>query len=482
MTRSTRKPSTASFSAEIRPHEVAVRVVDDDPLSRRRLAVDHDLLGREDVGKRRVRARDRLVRLAVQAHRRPGGAGGDDDQLGPVLAHGLGVEPQVRDHLDVAQLVQLDPAPIHDPTPLAAPGKLRDPAHDPADVVARVDEVNPAEAALAEDDRALHPGRAGADDEHVAVAVLGGLEALGVPAAPVLLAGRGVLGAADVPAGIRLRDADVAADALADLVQAPLLDLAREERVGDGRARGSDDVPDAARDDLGHPIRVGQARDADDRLRGRLAHVLRPLQLPPLREEARRARVLRPLGRGADRHVPEVDEVVGSPYEREPLVQVDAERAQRGDGDAGGDGALAADGLPRQLEQLEPEAGAVLEGAAVGVRPPVVERREELHGQVAVRAVDVDDVEPRLAGTARRGGPVSLDAPDVVALHRLRRHEQVVAGQLGGRDRREPVLAARAVRARVVELDAGQRARARAPRRTSARARARRRRPRGARR
>ena len=60
-------------------------------------------------------------------------------------------------------------------------------------------------------------------------------------------------------------DALVAADALADLVQPALLDLAREERVGDRRAGRADDVPDAGADDLGHLVGVREAPDADDR-------------------------------------------------------------------------------------------------------------------------------------------------------------------------------------------------------------------------
>ena len=100
-----------------------------------------------------------------------------------------------------------------------------------------LDEVHAPHAALAEHHRALHPGRPGADDEHVVVGVLGRVELLRVPAAAVLLAGGRVLRAdqrraADLPA----RDADVAADALADVVEPALLDLLRQERIGDRRA------------------------------------------------------------------------------------------------------------------------------------------------------------------------------------------------------------------------------------------------------
>ena len=142
--------------------------------------------------------------------------------------------------------------------PLAAAGELRDPAHDPADGVLGVHEMDAPEAALAEHDRALHPARPGADDEHVAVAVLGGLEALWVPAAAELLARGRVLRAPDVAARVGLGDADVAADALADLVEAALLDLQRQKRVSDRRPRGADHVPGAARDDLRH--RSGSVR------------------------------------------------------------------------------------------------------------------------------------------------------------------------------------------------------------------------------
>ena len=78
--------------------------------------------------------------------------------------------------------------------------------------------------------------RAGADDEDVVVGVRGLLELLGMPAAPVLLAGGRVLRADDRRASDLPGDADVAADALADVVEPALVDLLREERVEmDGR-------------------------------------------------------------------------------------------------------------------------------------------------------------------------------------------------------------------------------------------------------
>src|SRR5438132_441898 len=105
---------------------------------------------------------------------------------------------------------------------------------------------------LAQDHRALEPSWASADHENALFAVGGGPEALGVPATAVFLAGSGVLGAHQRTANLEAGGALVAADAFADLVQAPLLDLFREERIGDRRTGGTDDVVLARGDCLDH--------------------------------------------------------------------------------------------------------------------------------------------------------------------------------------------------------------------------------------
>ena len=99
----------------------------------------------------------------------------------------------------------------------------------------------------------------------------------------------------------------------------------------------------------------------------------------------------------ADDAVEEVDQRLGRAHEREALLGLDAGAVERVGRDADRDRAVVADGLAHLLERLQPEARAVLERAAVGVRAVVVARREELRRQVGVRAVDVDDVEARLA-------------------------------------------------------------------------------------
>ena len=60
-------------------------------------------------------------------------------------------------------------------------------------------------------------------------------------------------------------------------------------------------------------------------------------------------------------------------------------------------------GLAHRLEDLERQAHAVLEAAAVGIGALVRQRREELMQQVAVRGVQLDHVEAEaLAALARQ--------------------------------------------------------------------------------
>src|SRR3546814_19252267 len=82
-------------------------------------------------------------------------------------------------------------------------------------------------------------------------------------------------------------DADVAADALADVVDAPVLDLLRQEGIGDRGARGADHVHDALLHDAHHGVRRGVAADADHRLGGQRLHELRVGLLVALLGKAR---------------------------------------------------------------------------------------------------------------------------------------------------------------------------------------------------
>jgi hypothetical protein len=66
-----------------------------------------------------------------------------------------------------------------------------------------------------------------------------------MPPAAIFLADGDVLRAHDLTALPELGHADVAADALADVLDAPFRDLGRQEWVGDRRTRRADDVEHA---------------------------------------------------------------------------------------------------------------------------------------------------------------------------------------------------------------------------------------------
>ena len=267
-------------------------------------------------------------------------------------------------------------------------------------------------AALAEHARTLHAGGPGTDHEDRA-RIRRLLELLRVPAAPILFHRGGVLGADERrPADLPARNAHVAADALADVVEAAFLDLIGQEGVRNRGPGGADDVRLAGGNDLCHVVGAGHAADAEHRHVGDALHVLDPGLLVVGLVEARRARVLAPLGDVADVDVPKVDHpLLGRELDELEAVVADLDAlgaVQRVDGEAGRHGAVVAHRLLHRSHGLEPEARPVLEAAAVLVGTLVVELGQELERQIAVRAVDVDDVEARALG-ANRGINIHLD-------------------------------------------------------------------------
>ena len=91
-----------------------------------------------------------------------------------------------------------------------------------------------------------------------------------MPAAAPFLADRGVLRTAHGHASLVTGDTDVAADAFANLVDAAIADLRRQERIGDRGPRRADEIEHAAADLRDHRIRRGEAADADHRFIGQL--------------------------------------------------------------------------------------------------------------------------------------------------------------------------------------------------------------------
>src|SRR6202034_3731337 len=84
------------------------------------------------------------------------------------------------------------------------------------------------------------------------------------------------------------------------------------------------------------------------------------------------------------------------------------------------DDAARRDALFHRAKHFEPEAGTVLERAAIFVVAPVFERRQELRNQITMRPVNLDAVEPGLLGTPRRRGERRDGLLDALLGHRLR--------------------------------------------------------------
>ena len=91
---------------------------------------------------------------------------------------------------------------------------------------------------------------------------------------------------------------------------------------------------------------------------------------------------------------------------------------ERVDAQPGGDRAVIADLGADLLEGLEPEAGPVLEAAAVLVGAAVVAAHQKDHRQRdELRPHHIHDVEAGMPGPPGGGDVLTLDAPDVVAIH-----------------------------------------------------------------
>src|SRR5262249_56154405 len=69
---------------------------------------------------------------------------------------------------------------------------------------------------------------------------------------------------------------------------------------------------------------------------------------------------------------------------------------------AWGEGALGGEDGGHRIEELERKAHAVLQAAAVRVVAPVRDRREELVQEVAMRAMELDGIDPEPRGALSR--------------------------------------------------------------------------------
>ena len=265
----------------------------------------------------------------------------------------------------------------------------------PTEIVRGVHQLNMFHAAFCKYQRTLHPGGSGTDNKNVPVRIGNRGKSLRVPTTAILLAGRGVLRAGDVVKRGYARDANIAANTLADLVQTPLLDLLRKEWIGDRRTRRANQVPCARLKDRNHLIRVRKPTDANDGFGSRFADAACPFELVPRLRESGRPHV-KPRRRYRARiDVPKVDEIVSEPHECECLFHAHACHRSRIEPKSHSDCATARGSTAYGIDGFEPKASPVLKCAAICIGALVVERREELHRQISVAAVDVHDVDAR---------------------------------------------------------------------------------------
>ena len=231
-----------------RGHVVAVRVVDDDARARRSRAPGDHLLGRQHVRKVSTCAGYRCLRHAVEAVRA---------QSAPVATTTISAPYEdssaVRRVLGMSSTFRrraICPVPVGDhAAPLAQPGQRRQPssgarrARVPASTrwtrvacrACRAPSRTPCRPARRRRSRTSLPALA-------AGGTAPGCQPRRYSSPAVGFCVHQIGAAADLPT----RDADVAADALADVVESALLDLLRQERIGDRRPRGADDVALAA--------------------------------------------------------------------------------------------------------------------------------------------------------------------------------------------------------------------------------------------
>ncbi|MEI2807145.1 MAG: hypothetical protein V9G18_14785 [Albidovulum sp.] len=313
----------------------------------------------------------------------------------------------------MAELADLVNAPVADARPFGEAWQRRFQRHAPARLVLRLGQQY-RHAAPAKRQRRLEPRRSGADDQHRVGPPRHRGRHLRVPAAAPFLAHRRVLGAADRRAEPVMRIADVAADAFADVVKPAVADLCRQERVGDRRARGADEVEDAAADLAQHRLGAGEAADADHGLAGHRLHMGHVVFERRLLHEARRAHLVAVV---RNRDVEEIDEGGDLREKRRPLFPALAGLVI--DLDPCGKCCAVAEHLAGFLDEIEVEPRPPRGVAAVAVSPPVGRGVEELGHEVGMRGIDIDDVESGREGPPRRRPVPVAQGADVVQVHPL---------------------------------------------------------------
>ena len=210
----------------------------------------HDVVGREDAAL--LKACDAHAVAAPIAVAAPMAAGCQQHVFGTEVQHILRGHRAALVDVHIGHDPDLSHAPVAHPCPLGQTGQARLAANTAAEFAAGFAQVHFV-AALAQRARGFQAGRTGADDQHLG-GRLARCNALRMPALAPLLAHGRVLRAADRCHRVVARDADVAAYAFTDVIDAAFLDFLRQKGVGNRRPRRADHVQDAAPDLRHHGV------------------------------------------------------------------------------------------------------------------------------------------------------------------------------------------------------------------------------------
>ena len=281
-----------------------------------------------------------------------------------------------------------------------------------------------------------------------------------MPALAPLFHEGGILRAARDRHGHVAGDADVAADAFADVLDAALLDFLRQERIGDRGPCAADEIERAGLDHLDHHVGRGEAPYPDDRFGGELPDAGHQAFLRGFVLEAGRTGTILPR---TVREIPEVGQIgvhldhvadlgIGETEFTDHLVQREPQRQPAG----------VADGVTPFLDQLAHEARTVLQRAAILVATLVGSRRQEvLDDAEAVGAIKADEIEAGQPGTLEGIAMPATQIANVLLVHGTRLHRIIGEGadRQGSRSARHLArVEVRPVDAGIGQLDTGQRA------------------------
>ena len=410
-------------------------VIDDDPPLRQ--AARHDVTRGVD---RARGCQDRIARQipGPEAIAPPCGTGGNRNMFCPGFQNLISGHRALAEYLNIIHLVDLPDAIIADPRPLVQPrqtGLGSDPSAQRPSCLGQHHPVT----AFAQRMRRLQLRWPGTYDKHAGVRT-SWADPFGMPATRPLFGYGGILRAAYRHALGISGVADVAADAFADVLEPALADLLRQERIGDGRARGADEIQNAAPDLAGHRIGRGKAPDrnnglgcqrfdpGDIRLERSLGH------------ETRQPHFERVV---FDIDIPEIGQLAQHTKNLFGLTGYRIAVAARSTIDFGGHPygdchvSPTASRVSSMISRTQPHP--VSELTAIIVITPVDGFGHELRQQIAMCRVDIDQIKTGGSGPERGVAMPAARVTDILQVHLARL--KGISGQIGQAAHRQRNLA-----------------------------------------